>query len=170
MATIIGTAGDDTLVGTSGDDTINGLAGFDIASYASAGVGVTVSLSVQGVAQNTGAAGHDTLISIEGLIGSAFNDTLGGGAGDDFLSGGAGNDILKGGLGDDTLDGGAGLNTASYSDTLGPVTVSLLLQGADIQCYPRDVGDTTVDAWRSDHSGWREGSGQRRSENVKVSA
>ena len=28
-------------------------------------------------------------------------------------------------------------------------------QGADIQCYPRDVGDTTVDAWRSDHSGGR---------------
>ena len=34
---------------------------------------VTVDLSNTG-SQDTGAAGHDTLVNIEGLLGSAFND------------------------------------------------------------------------------------------------
>ena len=28
-------------------------------------------------------------------------------------------------------------------------------QGTDMRCYPRDVSDADVDAWRSDHSGGR---------------
>lgn len=28
-------------------------------------------------------------------------------------------------------------------------------EGANIQCYPKDVGDSDIDAWRSDHGGGR---------------
>ena len=70
-----GSGGNDTLIGGLGNDTLNGGANTDTASYATATAAVTVSLAVA-AAQNTGGAGTDTLISIENLLGSDFNDTL----------------------------------------------------------------------------------------------
>ena len=143
-----GFGGDDTLAGRNGNDTIDGGTGSDTASYAVASGGVAVHLDL-GTA--TGAAGNDTLISIENVIGSNFGDSifgdaganrldgLGGddrlisGDGNDLLYGGAGNDILKGQGGDDLFDGGAGIDRAGYYQpdaALGGVTVSLLLQGS----------------------------------------
>ena len=103
-----GLAGEDVLEGGDGNDTLDGGTGIDTASYASAARGVSVSLAVTG-AQDTGGAGIDTLVSIENLTGSAFdNDILTGNAGANALSGGAGDDILIGGAGADTLLGGDG--------------------------------------------------------------
>ena len=111
-----GGAGNDLLQGGPGNDVLNGAAGIDTADYSSALRGVTVNLAVTG-AQNTVGAGSDTLISIEGLIGSNYADhligngaanLLNGGKGDDVLAGGAGNDTLNGGAGNDRLSGGAG--------------------------------------------------------------
>jgi Ca2+-binding RTX toxin-like protein len=85
---------------------------------------VTVTLAT-GAQQNTINAGLDTLISIENLLGSSFNDVLIGNTGDNALQGGAGNDTLNGGLGNDTLDGGSGTDTASYADAATGVTVTL---------------------------------------------
>lgn len=125
--------GNDIIDGDAGGDTINGGAGFDLASYEFALSAVTVSLALQGVAQNTIGDGTDTLTSIEDLAGSAFNDVLTGnssdnflyglngndvltgGGGPDFLSGGAGDDVLIGGAGVDKMDGGAG-NDIIYWD------------------------------------------------------
>jgi hypothetical protein len=59
---------------------------------------VTVSLLLQGGAQNTVGAGGGCLSGIENLIGSAFNDTLTGDGNSNVLTGGAGNDMLLGGL------------------------------------------------------------------------
>ena len=42
------------------------------------------------------------------LLGSSFDDTLGGGNGDDVIFGRGGNDVLDGGLNNDRLVGGAG--------------------------------------------------------------
>ncbi|PSB19819.1 hypothetical protein C7B76_06740 [filamentous cyanobacterium CCP2] len=50
----------------------------------------------------------DTLVSIENLTGSAYDDSLIGNAGVNVLNGGAGNDTLRGGAGNDTLIGGTG--------------------------------------------------------------
>ncbi|WP_225204539.1 calcium-binding protein [Novosphingobium huizhouense] len=113
---LTGTGKDDTLIGLAGNDVLDGRGGFDTVSYAAAGAGVVVSLAAT-VAHDTIGAGVDKLVSIEGLIGSAFDDRLGGNSAANVLSGGAGadtlrglggNDRLEGGLGNDTLDGGAG--------------------------------------------------------------
>jgi uncharacterized protein YkwD len=78
-----------TFVGTAGNDSLTGSSGFDRADYSSAASAVAASLAT---GQATGGGGSDTLASIEGLIGSAFNDTLTGSAGSNSLDGGAGND------------------------------------------------------------------------------
>ena len=98
-----------SLTGGEGIDTLDGGAGSDTASYADAVSAVTVNLALAG-AQNTGGAGVDTLISIEGLAGSAFNDTLRGSSESNDLTGADGDDILIGNAGNDTLAGGDGFD------------------------------------------------------------
>src|SRR5262245_22790982 len=105
--TLSGSGGADTVEGGAGDDTRDGAAGTDTASYASADAAVSVSLAIAGP-QATGGAGIDTLLALENLTGSAFDDDLTGDAGDNLLSGLAGNDRLFGGDGSDTLRGGDG--------------------------------------------------------------
>jgi len=137
--TLQGGAGEDFLNGGTGDDVIDGGAGIDRASFGDAPGGVTVDLNLSS-AQNTG-FGQDTLINIEHVSGTAFNDVLTGdgnanwlwglGGGDTFSASG-GNDLVSVGNGAVQADGGAGVDTLSfYSETLtGPVTVSLASQGA----------------------------------------
>ena len=109
-----GLGGGDTLVSGPGNDILDGGADTDTASYALAKAAVTVDLGIAGQ-QNTGGAGKDTLISIENLIGSKFNDTLTAAPGGSHIDGGAGNDTLVSGPGDDSFEGGAGIDTAIFS-------------------------------------------------------
>ena len=78
---------------------LDGGAGTDTASYDAAMTGVTVDLGITGP-QETFGAGIDTLVNIENLTGSSFDDKLTGDANPNVLSGGPGNDILdsSGGL------------------------------------------------------------------------
>ena len=115
-----GTEGDDSLTGNSGNNMFRGLAGNDTIDGGEGrdqvrydrdanegGVGEVYVNLATGIAID-GFGDTDTLISIERVLGSSFDDTLLGGDGDDELNGGAGNDILDGGVGNDTLTGGAG--------------------------------------------------------------
>ncbi|HRX36724.1 MAG TPA: hypothetical protein P5337_10015 [Aestuariivirga sp.] len=147
--TLLGFGGNDTLDGGRGKDILDGGDGIDTASYASAESGVTVSLAIT-ESQNTG-FGNDTLISIENLIGSQFDDTLigndgdnringavgrdnliggrgadvlQGGGGGDVLSGGAGSDRLVGGGGNDTLSGGGASDTFIFAPNFGKDTIA----------------------------------------------
>jgi Ca2+-binding RTX toxin-like protein len=120
---LIGGDGNDTLMGREGDDTLDGGSGADTASYAEAARGITVDLAISGP-QSTG-EGSDTLISIENLTGSTFDDTLRGTSGDNVLSGGGGDDTLFGLGGNDRLDGGDGTDTVSYAGAATGVNVSL---------------------------------------------
>ncbi len=124
-ATLDGGEGNDFLQGTLGNDTLAGGNANDTASFATAfsnnATGVTVDLNTQGVAQNTVAAGTDTLSGIENLVGSQYNDTLTGDGNDNVIEGALGNDTLVGGLGNDT---------ASYAGATAGVTASLALQGS----------------------------------------
>ncbi|MEF8707518.1 MAG: calcium-binding protein [Candidatus Accumulibacter propinquus] len=98
---------DNLIYAGSGNNVINGAGGNDTVSYTLAGAGVTLSLAIAG-AQATGGSGSDTLISIENLIGSGFNDNLTGNTANNVLDGGAGSDFLNGGVGADTMLGGDG--------------------------------------------------------------
>lgn len=119
---------------TSGNDSFPGTAGtVDSVSYASATSAVSVNLAVS-TAQATGGSGADTLISIENLIGSGFDDRLAGNADANVLNGGAGNDMLLAGGGNDTLidgqgrnviDGGTGVDTLSFASSASGVSVDL---------------------------------------------
>jgi Ca2+-binding RTX toxin-like protein len=134
-----GGAGGDTLEGGAGNDSIDGGADRDVVSYAGATAGVTVDLAVS-TAQNTGGAGTDTIVNVESINGSAFDDVLLGNAdnnnikgqgGNDILDGRDGNDVLEGGDGNDTqIAGGNGSDTASYASATTGVHVYLGTVGA----------------------------------------
>jgi Ca2+-binding RTX toxin-like protein len=125
---ISGFAGNDTLIGGAGADTLNGGSEFDVASYSNATAGVTANLA--NAALNTGDAAGDVYNSIEGLIGSGFNDALTGDANANTLAGGAGNDTLDGGAGADTMTGGTG-NDLFVVDSASDVVTENLSEGTD---------------------------------------
>ncbi|MDH6168921.1 Ca2+-binding RTX toxin-like protein [Variovorax boronicumulans] len=137
----------------AGNNVVNGLGGVDTASYSYATSAVTVNLAIT-TAQATGGSGSDTLLGVENLIGSAFNDTLTGNTASNVLDGGAGNDTLIGGAGTDTLTGGAGNDIYRLDRGFGRDTVvendatagnaDVALFGADIaaeQLWFRQVGN-----------------------------
>ena len=139
MAVITGTPGDDSLEGTAGSDTLEGLGGndflwggdgldylqggpgndtldgalgFDFADYRNSLTAVVASLATKLV---TG-EGTDTLVDIEGLIGSPFPDRMTGDAQANWFLG-------MGGI--DTIDGGDGADVIDYAYATGPVVVDL---------------------------------------------
>jgi Ca2+-binding RTX toxin-like protein len=124
---IFGLAGEDTLWGGNGADLLDGGAGFDFARYDDSPEAVYVNLQV-GFGY-TGAALNDQLISIEGLWGSSFGDTLIGDAAENTFYGGDGDDLLIGGMGGDRLSGDAGFDTVSYAGAASSVAVNLTTGG-----------------------------------------
>ena len=102
--TLAGDSSSDTLAGGLGNDVLDGGASNDTASYAAAAGPITADLSL-GTATGEGA---DTLLNLEHVTGSAFNDTITGNTLNNALVGNAGNDTIHGGLGNDTLTGGTG--------------------------------------------------------------
>jgi Ca2+-binding RTX toxin-like protein len=109
--------------------------GVDTVSYEHAAAGVTVSLALT-TAQNTIAAGIDTLTAFENLTGSSHDDVLTGNSAANVLTGGDGNDILNGGSGADTLIGGLGNDTFVFkvladSSPAAPDTIDDFIHGSD---------------------------------------
>ena len=115
---MLGGGGGDLLDGGLGDDTLDGGSNDqdgDIADYRQAVSNVIVNLLL-GTA--TGGYGSDTLLNIEYVFGSAFNDQLTGDANDNRFLPGQGND---------TVDGGGGTkDTVMYWDSSAGVVVDLL--------------------------------------------
>ncbi|MGZ9202254.1 MAG: beta strand repeat-containing protein, partial [Caulobacteraceae bacterium] len=82
--TLLGNGGADTLIGGAGADRLDGGGGNDTASYLAAGSAITIDLANKGP-QNTGGSGADTLVKVENVIGSTFNDDLSGDANNNVL-------------------------------------------------------------------------------------
>ena len=146
--TLDGGTGNDTLDGGSGNDTLNGGDGDDTASYAN-GFGVEVDLRmITAQTLNPSFSQRDTLISIENLTGSAYNDHLIGNSGANVLIGGDGDDTLNGGAGSDTLDGGDGNDTVSYVGHSTGVSATMLfrIQNAQLEDELRNIENITGSA------------------------
>ena len=101
---ISGGLGDDIIGGGRGHDAMDGGEGYDMVSYADAHKPVTVDLA-QGFAQGSGS---DTLVTLEGILGSAFSDYLRGDPGPNRIFGALGDDVMEGREGDDVIDGDGG--------------------------------------------------------------
>lgn len=150
---LYGGADDDTLYGGAGADLLDGGTGIDIADYTFSDAAVQVDLSTgQGVG---GHAQGDTLVSIEAVNGSAFNDSLTGstdadrlvgGSGNDTLLGGAANDTLAGGTGNDRLIGGSGNDTLTVGDGADQI---VLMDGGGVDLIT-DFNITRVDGFAID--------------------
>jgi Ca2+-binding RTX toxin-like protein len=126
---LFGGLGDDTLAGGAGADVLWGGQGMDFADYSASGAGVSINLGA-GTASGGDAAG-DTFAGVDGIFGSAFDDTLigfndqstsgndiytnrfFGGGGNDFIDGMGADDQVSGGTGNDTVLGGSGNDTVS---------------------------------------------------------
>ncbi|HEX8105352.1 MAG TPA: calcium-binding protein [Solirubrobacteraceae bacterium] len=134
---LTGVSGSDVFVGRGGDDVLEGAG---TADYRDAGGPVTVDLTAP-APQATGAAGNDTLLYVDHLIGTPYADSLTGNGSANRLEGGAGADTLRGGGGTDRIligstaagkadgaddaDGGAGIDTLSYLGRIYPLAISL---------------------------------------------
>jgi Ca2+-binding RTX toxin-like protein len=130
---LYGEDNNDYLDGGAGADTLDGGDGRDIAVYYGSDAGVRVSLQPFlpiGRGNSGGDAEGDTLVDIEDLAGSRYDDELFGNDEANILWGMEGNDVLTGGGGGDAIDGGEGIDTVSYQGSAEGVTVSLLADTA----------------------------------------
>ena len=135
MATVTGTAGNDTLTGTAGNDTISGLggndliragstggtdvinggAGFDSIEFASRATSAVVVDFGAGTISG-GSSGTIRFSNVERVVAGTFNDSLTGNAAGQNLTGQAGADTLWGAGGIDTLWGGGGADTFIFRE------------------------------------------------------
>jgi len=124
--TILGMAGDDTLVGLQGNDYLDGGADNDTVSYSSlagdyASSSIVVHFDTLTKNVTDGYGDTDTLVSIETVIGSQYDDVFyGSDTNDTFLSGG-GQDSFVASEGDDFFSGnesGVAASIVDYSSVL----------------------------------------------------
>ena len=148
---IDGGDGNDVLAGGNGNDIYVGGDGIDTASFTGSAYAVTVNLSLNGFAQNTG-QGIDTFLDIENVSGSSLNDFIygdsnnnvirgneggdwiWGSGGNDTILGDDGNDVVVGGIGNDLLFGGDGADAfwyGSYNAGLGNDNIYDFENGVD---------------------------------------
>lgn len=99
--TLRGEAGNDILAGDLGADVLDGGSGFDVAVYNASTGAVNIDLATGDA--SGGSANGDTLVSIEGIEGTAYSDRLTGDAANNYLNGGGERDYIAGGDGDDTV-------------------------------------------------------------------
>jgi len=121
IESIIGSAYSDTFTSGSVANKIDGSSGIDTVSYAGSSAAVTVNLAAT-TAQAGGYAAGDTLVSIENIIGSSYNDTL------------TGSSVAN------KIDGGSGIDTVSYANSTVAVNVNLAVTTAQVGGHA--AGDT----------------------------
>ncbi|RCJ09308.1 VCBS domain-containing protein, partial [Cupriavidus necator] len=134
--TLNGGNGDDVLRGGADNDTIDGGVGIDMLDFSDATGAVSFTLIqsstlVKVLVGATPGLGTDSYANMEGVIGSAFVDTL---------TGSSGNDIIRGGAGDDTINGGDGIDLLDFSDATGGVVFTLTQSGSPTTAGPGVTG------------------------------
>ena len=137
--TLNGFAGNDTLISGAGNDLIDGGAGIDTVDYSKDPPrlgqlgGIKISLSDDRTLDGVFYPGHtaldgygniDTVLNVENVIGSSYDDLIGGSEFANSLSGGDGFDIFAGGAGNDTIDGGNDRDWAVYQGSYSDYQIS----------------------------------------------
>ncbi|UPK37904.1 hypothetical protein IVB18_11715 [Bradyrhizobium sp. 186] len=155
---ISGLAGNDRLQGFGGNDLLDGGTNFDRAVYTDATGGITVNLAA-GTASGPG-VGTDTLVGIEGAVGSDFADTFNA-AGFTGATGTPGTPVgfneFEGRGGNDTITGavnalGAALTRVSYVSATAGVIVDIAAGTANGNASVGQdtfVGPGILSAWGS---------------------
>jgi Ca2+-binding RTX toxin-like protein len=124
-----GLAGDDTLIGAEGSDILDGGDGLgDTVDYSGATESININLAT-GVVADDGYQSSDTVIDVENVIGSDFDDIIVGNADANTLDSGDGDDALTASVGSDEFDGGDGSDTLDYSGLTGVTGVAVTLNG-----------------------------------------
>lgn len=150
------TAGD-SFEGNQGDDIFDGRGGSDTIDYDAdhrdgATSGVTVNLASEIATDSFGDT--DTLISVERVRGSVFDDfivgssaanVLHGNAGNDALSGVGGDDLLEGGSGDDWIEGGDGVDMAAFQGNRSDYSIAMDADGTLTVTDQRSGGGDGID-------------------------
>lgn len=130
-----------------GSDTLNFAAARSAASIDLSGATASsysgVTLTLKDSFENVVGSTYDDTVggSSAGnrLVGDYGNDALDGGAGDDVLSGGNGDDRLAGGLGSDTIDGGDGQDVVVFAGSFGDYDISMDAEGYVVKSKNGDV-------------------------------
>lgn len=147
----VGTEGDDTFVATQAAEVFWGGTGYDIVDYSTSLSGIYIDASRQGVEglPSTGStAAGDQFEGIDEIIGSNFDDRIGGspqaekilaGDGNDIVNGYWGDDVIYGGDGDDNLRGDRG-NDEVYGEAGDDVILSFI----DGNLIDGGIGNDTV--------------------------
>ena len=151
---ITGGNGSDTLLGGAGNDTLNGGLDADFAEYSSSPAPIEALLP-SGIVSQDGTGSTDTLVAIEGIIGSLNSDVIIGSGeanvllgllGADTINGGGGDDILRGNEGDDQITGGAGIDTAFYGGDRADYSVSAASGGFVVRDGRAGAGNDGADS------------------------
>ncbi len=140
---LVGGAGEAEMIGGAGNDILDSTVGEGYANYMDSQSPVTVTLGADSCGTVVGGVdvGTDTLVRIEGVVGSAFNDTM---------TGGSGNDGFMGVGGNDSIDGGTGVDTVYYDKTSSTSGVIVNLSGGPLNgvninsINPAGTGTVTV--------------------------
>ncbi len=120
--TLLGGDGYDTLIAGSGNDYIDGGGDTDTLSYENATEGMIIHFDRPNgeefdyTLKNDGSTTiKDTIVNVEDIRASAYNDTIYGNGNTNFIEAGAGDDRILAGGGYDFIDGGAGSDWISYN-------------------------------------------------------
>ncbi len=155
---LTGNGGSNRLRGSGGNDQIDGGGGIDRIDHFDSPGGIVVDLSAAtNQVSDDGFGTSDSVVNVQNVHGSYFDDTITGDSADNELVGYSGADTLNGGAGSDTLTGGEDADTfvidavypvedtiTDYNVTEGDlVDISAILDDAFLPGSP-DVHVTTV--------------------------
>lgn len=131
---------------TDGDDRFDGGAGRDVLDLSLAAAAVSVDLAA-GIAGGR-TIGADTIVGIEHVLGSAFDDRLSGSGMAETLAGGAGKDtfVFKTALGASNVDTLVGFSAADDTIALSRGVFTKLAAGAFASGAFKDLAKAKIDA------------------------
>ncbi len=115
--TINGGNGNDTILvtGTAFGDNIDGGADIDTLDLSGVGAGIAHSVDLAAGTWQENVIDIWTIVNVENVTGSEFDNTITGDGNANTLAGGGGSDTLAGGTGSDTLIGGTETDVAVFS-------------------------------------------------------